>query len=113
MHSSKLTPESFPMHKRNYCYLLISKNYSIFLQHISPIVDSELNTYTLCTFNSKINDSPKRCLLAHFEAIHSILAGAIYFAHDNITMSNYVQKSSVASKWASEHLGVPFILLYT
>ena len=50
--------------------------------------------------------------------LHSILAVANLLAHNNITISYYVQvnslwlKSSVALKWASKiTLGVPFILL--
>ena len=40
-------------------------------------------TYNLCTINSKISGSyPQKCLLAYFEAMHSILSVANLFATD-------------------------------
>ena len=49
--------------------------------------------------------------------LYSILAISNLLAHNNISISYYVQvnslrlKSSVTLKWASKQLGVPFILL--
>ena len=61
------------------------------------------------TINSKINRTLKSFYLL-ISKLHFILAVANLLAHNNITISYYVQvnslrlKSSVASKWASKHL---------
>ena len=65
----------------------------------------------LCLQQSKINGNyPQRCLYLPISKLHSILAETNLLAHNNITISYYVQvnsqrlKSTVASKWASKHL---------
>ena len=50
------------------------------------------------------------CLRAHFESTYVILSVANLLAHNNITISYYMQVNSlrlnlsVASKWARKHL---------
>ena len=66
----------------------------------------------MCTINSKINGtpSPKDFTCSFRSYIHSILAVGNLLAHNNITISYYVQvnslqlKSRVASTWSSKHL---------
>ena len=63
----------------------------------------------LCTVNSKINGTPKDVYLT-ISKQHYISGVRNLLAHNNITMSYYVQvnslrlKLNVASKWASKHL---------
>ena len=62
-----------------------------------------------CTIGSKINSTPNVITCPFPSYICSILAVANLLAHNNITISYYVEvnslrlKSSVTSKWASKH----------
>ena len=63
----------------------------------------------VCTVNSKINGTLKGVYWS-ISKLHLILAVANLLAHNNVTISYYVQvhslrlKQSVASKWTSKHL---------
>ena len=63
----------------------------------------------LSTVNYKINGTPKRSLLAHFEATF-YFSRSEFTCHNIITINYYMQvnslrlKLNLASKWASKHL---------
>ena len=79
-------------------------------------IEGVLPEHVLCTIASKINGTPKWCLLAHFEAtLDAILAVANLLAHNNKCQICYCGQISLQMLQLTADLptplGLAFILL--